>query len=180
MTKATWTKNESGTRNIHLFNEKGEERPINGINLIMNLDTGPDGWSAWMTPERDVENCCFTIGEASLGEKREGDVYTCQIEIEFRGVKVTENKTFKFWTQGAVDESWRIGNVWFNSLVYLHTPPQDGIYSYCTTSIIDEKMTDASRFEVGFRCDYWESGAFRVRNVKIERGNKATEWSPGL
>ena len=42
-----------------------------------------------------------------------------------------------------------------------------------------EKMVHATTFNLGFRCDYWNSGMFRIRKVKVEYGDTATEWTLG-
>jgi len=90
------------------------------INLVQD---GPDGWSRWYTPRRDIINSCFTIANMNLGEKAAGDTYSCQIEIEFSGVEATEGKEFKFYTQGATDGVWTIGNVWNYEMVWLEIAP---------------------------------------------------------
>ena len=58
-------------------------------------------------------------------------------------------------------------------------PPADGIYTFTVTREVSDAMIDASVFGVGFRCDYWASGSFRVRKVKIDKGDSQTEWEPG-
>ena len=120
------------------------------------------------------------FGYLNLGEKNTGDSFTCQIEIEFKDVKGTPNEEFRFWAQGAQDGKWVTGNVWNSSLVNLKEPPEDGVYTYSVTGKISEKMTEISTFNLGFRCDYWASGSFRVRNIKVEAGEEATEWTPGV
>ena len=161
-----------------LYSLDGNAVPLDGINLAKDLES--DGWSRWMLPQYDSINSCFNIGTVNLSEKAEGDAYTCQIEIEFSNVTATEGKEFHFWTQGAADGFWSIGNVWNSNLVSVNEPPANGIYSFAVTSLVNDKMADASTFSLGFRCDNWASGAFRVRDVKVERGDAATPWSPGL
>ena len=69
-------------------------------------------------------------------------------------------------------------NPWW-LVAYLGSSPEDGIYSFNHTVILDEEAAASSIFELGFRCDNWASGAFRVRKIKIEKGDHASEWSPG-
>ena len=137
-------------------------------------------WSDWMTPAFNEQNRCFTVAYAYPGERQIGDVYTCQLEIEFLDVTATdrtEDQTFAFWTQGAVDGVWDIGNVWNSRLIKLYEAPSNGVYKYVASASITEKNVNSIRFDIGFRCDYWASGSFRVRNVKVEKGSVATEWS---
>ena len=109
-----------------------------------------------------------------------GDTYTCQIEIEFSGVNKTAGEDFRFWTQGATDGVWTIGNIWNSNLIILTDVPSDGVYTYTVTNTLTEDMANASTFDIGFRYDNWASGKFRVRHVKIEKGDEATEWTPGI
>ena len=177
--KAMWEKGENCT-DVRFYDKDGAEVETTGRNLITDLKAGEDGWSDWLVPVYNVANSCQGIGYANLGEKKDGDVYTCTIEIEFRGVTATEGQTLRFWAQGAQDGRWSTGNVWNGSLVNLGEAPEDGIYRYTSTAAVSGDMVNVSRFDAGFRCDYWASGMYRVRLVKIEKGDTTGEWSPGL
>ena len=179
-TTAIWKRNAEGVNNVQFIGQTGEATALEGLNLATDVSTNTEGWSEWMTPWRDTENSCFNIGYANLGPKAEGDSYSSQVEIEFKGVSSEPGKQFLFLTQGAQDGKWTVGNVWNGELVNLNEVPEDGVYSFTSTVVIDDNMAKVSRFDLGFRCDYWASGSFRVRNVKVEKGDTATEWSPGV
>ena len=179
-TTAIWKRNAEGVNNVQFIGQTGEATALEGLNLATDVSTNTEGWSEWMTPWRDTENSCFNIGYANLGPKAEGDSYSSQVEIEFKGVSSEPGKQFLFLTQGAQDGKWTGGNVWNGELVNLNEVPEDGVYSFTSTVVIDDNMAKVSRFDLGFRCDYWASGSFRVRNVKVEKGDTATEWSPGI
>lgn len=178
-----WGKGEFRVRKIKV--EKGaiatewcvaEDDKGDGVNLAIGSNSE---WSEWMTPESNLENRTFNVANAYLTDKRVGESYTCQVEIEFNNVNVAEDykEQFSFLAQGAVDGVWNIGNVWDAKLVHITEAPSDGVYQYIATSIITDKNVNATAFDLGFRCDYWLSGSFRVKNVKIEKGAYATEWS---
>ncbi len=78
-----------------------------------------------MVPEYRALNSCFYIGSFRLGTKEDGDLYTCQIEIEFSDVSAADGEAFRFYTQGSVDGRWDKGNPWNSSLIYLDTPPEE-------------------------------------------------------
>ena len=137
-------------------------------------------WSEWLTPEYNAENRCFTVAYAILDDKSIDDYYTCSVEIEVKDVAVTEGQSFLFVTQGAVDGAWDKGNIWNGSIFYMHDAPDNGVYTYIATNRINEKNVECLKFDLGFRCDYWKSGSFRVRNVKVEKGGKSTEWCPAV
>lgn len=140
---------------------------LQGACIIWNVKFDEDGWSEWMKPEPNAENFCFTLGNVYLGEKAIGDKYTCSVEIEFKDVSGIENKDFWLRAQGAVDGSWGIRNVWNDGLVSLREPPEDKACKYTFSTEISENNVQANTFDVGFRCDYWGSGRFRIRNIEI-------------
>lgn len=154
--------------------------PGDGVNLAIGTS---DEWSEWMTPEYDVTSKRFVISNAYLGEKQVGDYYTCQVEIEFSDVTSTQNTAdghFRFIANGQVDNTWGdLGdsNIW-KSIVDLDSAPANEVYRYTATKRIYDKNVDSNIFQLGFQCEYWASGQFRVRRVKVEKGIIATSWSP--
>lgn len=177
---AVWETQEDGAKTIVFYDLDGNTVNVSGLNLAKDVKVNEDGWSDWIRPQYDAANNSISIGSLNLGDKQEGDFYTCQLEIEFKDVQATEDMPFRFWAQGTADGSWQIGNVWTSNLIYYETPPKDGTCYYSVTNSLSEEMAAASAFDMGFRCDYWKSGAFRVRAVKVEKGDTATVWSPGV
>ncbi len=176
--KVVWEQGET-CRNVKFYDAEGSEVEIAGLNLVRDIKYDSDGWSNWMIPSYNTLNSCQNIGYVNLGEKTQEDVYACQIEIEFKNVSASEGQTLRFWTQGAQDGKWIAANIWDGSLIDLSEVPKDGVYRFTSTKAISEDMVNISTFNVGFRCDYWASGMYRVRNVKIEKGSHS-EWSPGI
>lgn len=143
-----------------------------------NLASGSSSeWSEWITPTPDIENSTVTLAVAYPGPMTVGDSFVCQIEIEFKDVAATEDKAFRFITNGKVDDEWGIPTIWSTHFVNLTVPPADGVYKYTTTVQIVPENVGATKFDLGYRCDYWASGSFRVRKIKVERGALPTEWS---
>lgn len=177
--RATW-ETEGSCTSVKFYAADGTEIPVTGLNLARDVKGNPDGWTNWMIPTYNAVNSCQNIGSVNLGTKAEGDVYACTVEIEFRDVRATEGQTLRFWTQGAQDGSWNTGNVWNGNLVNLTDVPADGICMFTSTVAVSGSMADISNFDIGFRCDYWASGMYRVRNVRIERGDQRSEWKPGI
>ena len=159
------------------------QEDLDAIRLIgagdgKNLALGTSSeWSAWMKPQYGQENQCFTITFAYIGNKEVGDKYTCQVEVEFKGVKADESG-FVFLAQGPVDNAWDIPNLWNPSLVKLEAAPEDGVYRYTSTQEISDRKVGAVKYALQFRCDHWAEGAFRVRGIKVESGAMATDWCP--
>lgn len=177
--KVVW-ENNGKCSNARFYASDGTKIPVEGLNLATDVKSDEDGWSNWLIPSYNVSNSCQNIGYVNLGQKADGDVYTCTVEIEFREVSATAGNMLRFRTQGAQDGKWFAGNVWNGNLIYLSDAPADGVYTYTSTFPVTGDMVDISSFNIGFRCDYWAAGMYRVRLVKVEKGNESTAWSPGL
>ena len=183
--RAVWKKGDGDVWNIYFQNLERKRVPLEGRNLATDIRFGPDGWSEWMTPGPNAFNCAYNLGYANLGPKQAGDVYTSQLEVEFKGVTGSPDGTFAFFSQGAQDGRWYTGTVWSASLVNLAQPPEDGVYRFQSVTTLTGAMPEVSRFEIGFRCDYWGSGSFRVRAIRIVKGDltaasEGAAWSPGV
>ena len=176
-----WLMNDNtNAYDVQFYASDGTIIPMDGVNLATDIPGDNENWSAWMIPSYNVNNATINVGTLNLGDKHPGDTYTCQFEIEFRNVQSTEGMPFRFVAQGAADGKWNNGNIWNSKLIKLDVPPQDGIYTYTATNTVDEKMTGVTTFNIGFRCDYWNGGLFRIRKIKVESGESATEWTPGI
>ena len=138
------------TQSAVFFDSKGNEIRNADINYAMNIEYDPDGWTEWMTPAPNMTNCCFYLGNINLGEKKAGDIYHECVEIQFRDVIAAND--FCFYTQGAVDYSWNIGNIWDGSFVHLNKAPENGIHNYECSYGLSERMAAATLFELSFRC----------------------------
>lgn len=136
-------------------------------------------WSEWVTPIENKDNVTFESAIAYLPtDKSIGDLYTCTLEIEFDGVTVGSGGPFRFLTQGKVDGQWgyTIISIWRNVISNMTTPPQNGVYRYTSTVAISEETVNRNSFGLGFRADYWGSGRYRYRMIKVEKGAVATNY----
>lgn len=166
---------------FQFFNLENQKINAYGLNFVkdITINIDDDGWSEWITPDVQTSNSCFYIGSFILDEKNVNSVYTCQFEIEFKDVEASPNEEFRFSTHGRSDGKWDIGNPW-RSMVYMREPPEDRIYKFQKSFSLNEETADVREFQIGFRCDFWQNGKYRVRNIKIEKGEDCTEWSPGI
>lgn len=165
--RISWKKDKNGISVARYYDGQGNEISIDGLNLARDVQTGEDGWSMWMTPETKITNSYLYIGAVNLGEKSEGDRFICEFEVEFRGVKASGDG-FLFRAQGTTDGTRAVNSPW-NKIISLKKVPKDGVYSIRKECALTEKTAKAGDFYIGFRCDNWESGSFRVRNVSIRK-----------
>ena len=146
-------------------------------NAQWNLVSGTSSeWSDWITPTYNKGNSTGTFYTLNLPKFDVPQTFARQIEVEFSGVTATEGKSFGIWTQGAVNGSWDYTNPWAYSFNY-RTPPADGVYKLSNTATVTRiPDADTITYGIGYRCNYWASGKFRYRCVKIEMGDTVTPW----
>lgn len=149
----------------------------------MDIDVKDDGWSKWYTPDRGLDNCIIRIGSFSFPMDVSSDLFTCRVDIEFKDVEAFDEKPFVFRTVGAVNytwDSWPDRTLWNSSYIRIEDAPKDGVYRFEEVFNKTDAMKETYICDMSFRCDYWKSGSFRVRNVMIECGNLVSDWTPGM
>lgn len=148
------------------------EIQIGGRNLVKGQSKD---WSQYWQPSTGT-NVCRTITTMNIPEGcKSGDVFTTHIEIEWTGF-VSSRGTFKLWAQGAQDNGWTHVNPFTGKLFTINTASGSKV---CTVTA--EWDGSCKNYEIGMRCDYSNgAGKIRWRRLKIEKGNKATDWTPAL
>lgn len=167
--KVTWELDEGKKRSLSFYDTEGKRIIKNGVNLIQDIGYDSEGWSVWMTPNYNANNYCIRIGCFNLGKKSIGDRYICKVTIEFDSVSAIEGQEFRIKAQGAQDGGFSTDNVWSPSLINLRELPENGVSTYTSTTVISKEMMDIRIFDVEFRCDYWKTGSFRIRDLVIEK-----------
>lgn len=139
-----------------------------------------EDWGNWITPPANASSGRYIVGFAYLPEdKAVGDEYTCAVEIEFKDVGAGSGGAFRFYADGRVDYQDNVTNIWNTNLISLTTPPADGIQRRVYTAQITADNVNSEQFDLGFCSYYWNgTGKYRVRRIKVEKGNRATDWTP--
>lgn len=159
-------------------NAKVNNIQIGGRNLARGTSSD---WSGWITPPNNVSNNTGVIASIYPGAaKSKGDTFTVSFDIDVKKFTQSSGGTFQFYLQGAVDEAWTAGNPFTN--YNFRSKALNGDYTEHVTytcQLANNAQASATKFTFGYRCDYSNgTGKFRIRNLKVERGNKATDWSP--
>ena len=139
-----------------------------------NLVTGQSrDWSSYWAPPIGT-NQCKTITTMNIPDGcKNGDVFTTYIEIEWTGF-VSSGGTFKLWSQGAQDGAWNHVNPFTGNLFTINTASGSKV---CT--VTSKWDGSCKKYEIAMRCDHSNgAGKIRWRRLKIEKGNKATDWTP--
>nr|DAV22647.1 MAG TPA: Putative tail protein [Caudoviricetes sp.] len=149
---------------------------VGGRNIARNTS---NEWSDWITPRPNSTNVTASSGSTIYFplEINVGDEYYIQCEIEFDNVTPSDGKRSFFALQGSVDEKWEAHkfNPW-NAHIY---DVKNGVtrFSKKVTSNVKPIPTEVYA-ACGFRVDDWATGRYRWRRIKVEVGNKSTDWSP--
>ena len=150
---------------------------VGGRNIARNTS---NEWSDWITPRPNSTDVVASSGSTIYFplEINVGDEYYIQCEIEFDNVTPSDNKRSSLMLQGAVDGKWEANK--FNPWGYCHINDiKNGITKISNKVTSDVKPTPTEIYaDCGFRVDNWATGRYRWRRIKVEIGNKPTDWSP--
>lgn len=142
-----------------------------GWNLLQNTS---GEWSDYWQPyagtniRKDISSFVIPDGCAT------GETFTTSIEIEWTGFKSSSSGTFRLCSQGAQDGGWTHVNPFANGLFSIST--ESGKKTCTLTGKWDGSC---KKYMISMRCDYSNGeGKIRWRCLKIEKGTKATEWTP--
>lgn len=154
---------------------------LGGRNLVR--ETSSD-WSSWIIPVANKVNMCVLLANIYPGDKKVGDIFTLSFDIEVKKFTAGSGGTFNIFFQGAIDNVWEGNNPFVNiSPVFdFKTKALAGDFTEhvsTTCKIINDDQASAKKFEFSVRCDYSDgTGKYRIKNLKVEKGTVATDWTP--
>lgn len=167
---------------------KAQDTATNAQNKVDNLQVGgrnlarqtSSEWSDWHKPSNNTMNNCGNFCNIYPDTKKKGDTYTVSFDIDVKKFTKGSAGNFDIFLQGSTDSGWSIGNPFtnynFRSKALAGNFTEHVSYQ-CTIS--SDAQATANVFSFGYRCDYSDgTGQFRIRNIKVEKGNKATDWTP--
>lgn len=130
-------------------------------------------WSEYWTPSSGT-NICRSICVVSIPNTfKSGAVFTTTIEVEWTNFSASGG-TFSIWMQGSQDGGWHYSNPFTYNLLNINSTSGSKVFTVTNTW-----NGEATNYEIAFRCNYSSgSGKLRWRRLKVESGNKATDWSP--
>lgn len=184
--KTGWSINNDGTAEFNDIIARGSVITNDG-GIVSSGGSGRNlarktssEWSQWIIPQKNVLNNSGDICEIYPGSKKIGDIYTVSFDIEVTKFTKDTGGNFRLSLQGNVDNKWLIQNPF---ATYQFTQKAlagdytEHISYQCKIS--DQDAANATCFGFGYSCDYSDgTGKFRLKNIKVEKGNTPTEWSP--
>ena len=130
-------------------------------------------WSEYWAPSSGT-NICRSICVVSIPNTfKSGAVFTTTIEVEWTNFSASGG-TFSIRMQGSQDGGWNYSNPFTYNLLNINSTSGSKVFT-----VTNKWNGEATNYEIAFRCDYSSgSGKLRWRRLKVESGNKATDWSP--
>ena len=151
---------------------------VGGRNLAKKTS---DEWSDWIDiPKLNQENATVYFNTIDMPDCKLEDMFTSYYEIEYMDVKQSEN--IPDGGKSSVCSNWCSivdgKKAWDAPTHHWSHPPVNGVKVYTGTSTITEQFLKIEKIFINIRFDYVASGKLRIRKVKYEKGNKATDWTP--
>lgn len=179
--KEAWNKANNAQKTADSANSKIDGLQVGGRNLARKTSSD---WSSWIIPVANKANICASLTSIYPGDKKVGDIFTITFDIEVKKFTAGSGGTFNIFFQGAVDGAWKVSNPFVNiSPVFdFKTKALAGDFTErvsATCKIINDNQASAKKFDFDVRCDYSDgTGKYRIKNLKVAKGNKATDWTP--
>lgn len=105
-----------------------------------------------------------------------GDTVTVRLLYKYTDIVAASGKTAQCWLQGSGNVTeWSGGG--FNSSSKL-TLSGSGEYEFLYSFTINTNHLKNSSWSVSIRHDYVQSGSVQWKMFKVEKGTKATDWTP--
>lgn len=146
---------------------------VGGRNLALNTS---NSYSTAFTSFSGVENTCFGLGQVTCKGIAIGDVVTVHLYIKYTDIVPASGQTARIWTQGSGNITvWNDGG--FGGSEH-KTISGSGEFEFLYSFTMSSAMYINTYWDCALRTDYIASGSIQYKAFKVEKGNKATDWTP--
>ena len=153
--------------------EAVNEIDIGGRNLALKTSSS---YSTAFTAFSGVTNTSPSVGTVLTDGLKAGDTLTVRLIYKYTDIVAATGQTAQCWIQGSGDVTgWNAGS--FSGSPRL-TLSGSGEYEFLYNIKITADHVKNSKWSVAIRHDYVQSGSIQFKMFKVEKGNKATDWSP--
>ena len=146
---------------------------IGGRNLAQKTSSN---YSSGYSNFTGVTNTCSRVGKVLTDGLAVGDTITVRLVYKYENIVAATGQTAKCWIQGAGNTtSWNSGT-FYSSPKLTISGSGEHTFNYSFTIAADHLKN--SYWSVDIRHDYVQSGTVKWKMFKVEKGNKATDWTP--
>ena len=156
----------------------GLQNDINGISVGgRNLAQGTSSsFTNAYTNFTGVVNTCTRLAMVLTDGLSVGDTVTVRLIYKYTNVVAASGQTARCWIQGSGDVTdWNYG-MFAGSPV--KTLSGSGEHEFLYSFKITADHLKNSFWDTNIRHDYVQSGSVQWKMFKVEKGNKATDWTP--
>lgn len=122
-------------------------------------------------------NKCPSVAKVITDGLKVGDIVTVRLLYKYENIVQASGKTNSAWLQGAGDVTgWGSGA--FSGSVRLNNFSGNGTYEFLYSFTVTKEHMKNNYWDVNLRHDYILSGSVCWKMFKVEKGNKATDWTP--
>lgn len=146
---------------------------VGGRNLALNTS---NSYSTAFTSFSGVENTCFGLGQVTCKGIAIGDVVTVHLYIKYTDIVPASGQTARIWIQGSGNiTAWSNGE--FGPSEH-KSISGSGEFEFLYSFTMSSAMYINTYWNCALRTDYIVSGSIQYKAFKVEKGNKATDWTP--
>lgn len=134
-------------------------------------------WSKWYSEFSGVQNTCVPVSNQVLTKGlKVGDTVIYKMEYQYQNIVAASGQKAECWLQGSGNVTdWNAG-VFAGSSHYEMSGSGTHTFEGMFTVTADHLKNDY--WILNIRHDYVQSGSISFRMLKVEKGTKATDWSP--
>ena len=150
-----------------------DDLSIGGRNLV--LQTSKDYCEPYDAFYGTLNTCIFEHKVLADGLK-EGDVITIRVIYKYTDIVAKSGEDAIFWVQGVGNVTgWNVGIFPPSKRYAIHG---SGEIEVKYVAQLGKEQVKNQYWTLNFRHDYVASGSVQIKMLKVEKGNKATDWSP--
>lgn len=172
--KEAYNKAVAAGNTANSANNKIDNLQIGGRNLARN--TSSDFMTRPFTDFNGGENRCPSLATVYTTNLKVGDTITVRLVYKYENIVPANGKTAICWIQGSGNVTvWNEGRFVSSPKIVLNGSGEH-IFEYRIP--ISEAHLRNTCWTTNIRHDYVKSGSVNWKCFKVEKGNKATDWTP--
>ena len=135
-----------------------------------------NSYSSAYTNFTGVTNTCPSLAKVLTDGLSVGDTVTIRLVYKYTNIVAASGQTAKCWIQGNGDSTgWGSGTFTGSSA---KTLSGSGEFEFLHSFKITSEHLKNTYWNTSIRHDYVKSGSVQWKLYKVEKGNKATDWTP--